>query len=483
LQYVDIKNYIDKNDKIRNLFFNIEEIQKEQSFNDLISKFDKDFIKNINKIAEKKAKANNYIKDLDKIKINENKYLFYANKFFILDEQIFKLFKRFGLSWNYKYEYFCRDNRIFIIDQKYLKDTIEICKFNNHQELELEVDLILFYDNSTYKDDAIKSIKENGYNKFLEFLLFDGDYSSPIFDSSQRKIGYAYKIKDFNSNLDYTNYHINFKIGKMILLYLNDINMIQNFSYFQNNKNEFKEYFLINKNWINKYKKYYNYEELSKELQNNSLFLNVLNSLKNNSNDEKTNLSDKKLALIIKNIPEKIIKDFNEKDKNFEKYRETDDFKNEDKSIPLEVLHYYENGEQNGLLFFNNFEIINAQLYNILFAPMEMKVSYLKFGRRNSLYLNSNETLEKIKCMFNNNKIIIDLQNTKQDNKFRLEIGEFDNNKNFKPECFLIYNNENSLKKHVNFILNNGGFKKYSDNIKNMQTDTLEIKDGFENVG
>ena len=362
-----------------------------------------------------------------------------------------------------------------------MEDTIEICKFKDNQEL--VVDLILNYDNSSYRDDAIKSIKENGYKKFLDFLLFDGDYSSPIFDSNQKRIGYAYKINELNSNLDYTNYHINFKIGKMILLYLNDINLIQNFSNFQNNKNEFKDYFLINKKWINKYKEYYNYGELSKELQNNSTFQNVFNSLKNNSNDENYILSDKKLALIIKNLSEKIIKDFNEKDKNFEQFRETEYFKNEDKSASFEVLHYNEKNTQNGLLFFNNFEIINAQLYNILFAPMEMKVSYFNLGKRNSLYLNNSETLEKTKCMFDNNKIIINLENTRQDDKIRLEIGEFDNNINFKPECFLIYKNEDSFNKHVNFILNNYGFKKYSEIIKNMQNDTLEIKDGAEIVG
>ena len=77
---------------------------------------------------------------MDKIKINERKYLLYANKFFIIGEQIFKLFKRLGFSWNYKYNYFCGDNRIFIIDEKNLKNIIEICKFKDNQEL--VVDLI-----------------------------------------------------------------------------------------------------------------------------------------------------------------------------------------------------------------------------------------------------------------------------------------------------------------------------------------------------
>jgi len=247
LQYTDIKNYI-KDEKILNLFVNIEEFPNERTFNELISKFDKDFIKINNKFAEKKVNANDYIKEFDKIKINENKYLFYVNKFFILNEQIFKLFKKFQwfkLIWDNKYEYFCGDNRIFITGGKCLKDTIEICKINKRQEL--EVDLILNYDKSIYKDEAIKSIKENGYDKYLEFLLFDNDYSSPIFDSNLNKIGYAYKIKEFNSNLDYTNYHINFKIGKMILLYMNDIYLMQNFSNFKNNVNEFKDYILINK--------------------------------------------------------------------------------------------------------------------------------------------------------------------------------------------------------------------------------------------
>ena len=359
LQFVEIKNYIDKNDKVRNLFINIEDVQDEQSFQNFIFKFDKGLIKNINKIAEKKVKANDYIKNLDKIKINENKYLFYANKFFILNEQIFNLFKKkewYKLNKNDKYEYFCGDNRIFIINGKNLDDTIEICKFNEHQEL--EVDLILNFDNGSYRNEAISSIKEKGYEEYLEVLLFDDDYSSPIFDSNQKKIGYAYKIKDLNSIVDYTNYHINFQIGKLILLYLNDINQMQNFSNFYNKK-EFKDYFLINKKWINKYKEYYNYEELIKELKINSLIQNVLNSLKNNDNDENYILSHKKLSLIIKSLPENIKNNFNKKDKEFEKFKEKDDFKNEEKSSPFGAFNYNYNNTQKDLLFYDGFEIIN----------------------------------------------------------------------------------------------------------------------------
>ena len=33
--------------------------------------------------------------------------------------------------------------------------------------------------------------------------------------------------------------------------------------------------------------------------------------------------------------------------------------------------------------------------------------------------------------------------------------------------------NENSFKKHINFILNNGGFKKYTEIIKNMKLPTI----------
>ena len=479
LQFVDIKNYIE----VRNLFINIEDVQDEQSFQNFISKFDKGLIKNTNKIAEKKVKASGYIKNLDKIQINEKKYLFYANKFFILNEQIFNLFKKkewLKFSWNDKYEYFCGDNRIFIINGKNLDDTIEICKFNEHQEL--EVDLILNFDNGSYRNEAISSIKENGYEKYLEFLLFDGDYSSPIFDSNLKKIGYAYKIKDSNLNVDYTNSHINFQISKIILLYINDIHQAQNFSDF-NNKNEFKDYFLINKKWIDKYKTYYEYKELSDELQNNTQIQNVLSSMKNNDNSENYILSDKKLSLIFKSLPENIKNNFNKNDKEFEKFKEKDDFKNEEKSSPFGAFNYNYNNTQKDLLFYDGFEIINSQLYDMLFAKMEMKGGFLNIGKKKSSYLNNNEPLVATKCMFYNNKIIINLHDLNPDDKFRVEIGEFDNNKIFKPECFLIYNNENSFKKHLNFIDNNFGFKAYCENIKKMQNDILEINDGPEIVG
>ena len=136
------------------------------------------------------------------------------------------------------------------------------------------------------------------YDKYHGYLLFDEEgLVSPIFDQNQNQIGNAYKY--VSSINDYTNYNISFEIRKIFMLYLN-------YQMLKRNDNEFKEYYIVNKNWMQKYKNYYNYDEISAIIDKNSYIQNILNNILNNAQNTNFNFSDKFVALMKKQFPKNL---------------------------------------------------------------------------------------------------------------------------------------------------------------------------------
>jgi len=72
-------------------------------------------------------------------------------------------------------------------------------------------------------------------------------------------------------------------------------------------------------------------------------------------------LNDKKISLIIKNLPEEINVNYNKKLFNIKKkeYRETPNL------IPF---NYESNDSSDGLFYYNNFEIVDKSIYDLLFG-------------------------------------------------------------------------------------------------------------------
>ena len=147
---------------------------------------------------------------------------------------------------------------------------------SNKKEFELK--LILNFYNKNEKDNCEKLIKEIGYEKYQQFLLFgEGGYVSPIFNIYQNQIGNAYKYD--SSIQDYTNYGINFEIRKIFFLYLNYLKLLKR--PIINNDIKFHQYYIVNQKWINNYKTYYEYDQISKEIDKNTFIQNILNNLLN----------------------------------------------------------------------------------------------------------------------------------------------------------------------------------------------------------
>ena len=293
-----------------------------------------------------------------------------------------------------------------------------MCHMNAQNIIELELIFSFFDQNS--RDYCINQIKELGYDKYQGFLVFsENNEVSPIFDTNQNQIGNAYKydptIKDF------TQYNINFNIRKIFLLYLNELRL-----FIKNKNNKFRPYYIINKNWIQKYKSYYKYDIISAEINKNKFIQTNLNNLLNSCENSNINIKDKLIALIIQQLPQNIIDEFNLSDKNFSS------FKNEEMKTPNIAQIKYNNG--NNILFYSNdFELISAEIYEYLFGSFDKNVR------------DYNSKAEKVECIFDNNYIIIKFPNKNTEGKYLVETGNLNPEKIFVPEFFILYDQINYL--------------------------------------
>ena len=413
--YQIIEKYINNNSEIQKIIAKFKEMEKKEDnflFNNIIKCFDKEMIKEIN--INKEAitiYSNDYNAKKDILDLNRDKYIYVyiyvyiMNNFILLNEDIYNLFKSFRPRDmpKDKISYIIGDNKTFILIEEYFsKNSILVFNNNLNNKYELELELILYFDNNNVKL-GLEQIKQVGYKNFFNYLLFDTDLVSPIFDKDYKIIGTAYKYDP--KIKDYTNYNINFEIKKVFLLYTN-YQMINHKLNLKNNS--FCEYYIINKDYLQDYKNYYNFDKFSAELDKNPLVKNVFQNV--NSNERLGNIiNDKKLTLMIKSLPKDIIENFNKKDKYFK-----NDFKTTKKRIPdIQGFEYLDkNNKNNGIssLFYSyNFELISSEIYESLFRYLDTNVNFNTDREIRTLLINERNNADegKVECRFEGKTIII----------------------------------------------------------------------------
>ena len=370
-----------------------------------------------------------------KIEIND---IFYYNNFILINEDTIKLLS----NNNYKKEIFFNcyfgDNKIFVVFNGPNKYLIEV--YYIEQEKSNVLGEIFFRFNKENDLSIIFSLfKEKGYLQTIQVcLMFNKDFTSPIFDPNNKEIGYAYK---YNQNIkDYTPYIINNEYKTMIKLFFHYIKL---HSKSITNKQE-KSYILINSNYMKKYKDYYEYLKLENDLsQNKFVYKSVL---KINENCDYI-VNDKMMTLIIKNLS----KDYNQKfiDKSKNKFQINYITEEPDlKSI------------QNTEIFYcDDFELIDKELYALLFKK--------------------NNSGNFFKCYFINDNICIKMP--KEFNKNQSSAiyiyGYLHSQQNFKANYLLEYNAENDFIKSYNFTNQTGGFDKYINSFKFINSNSEQLID------
>ena len=254
-------------------------------------------------------------------------------------------------------KYLLGEDKILIVNN----DQSSIHEYNVNDKNELNLELILQYDNVNDKNLILKQIREDGFSKFRNYLLFDNDTISPIFNLEQKKIGMAYKYPVEKDQIDY---NAAFKMRKIFTLYMNykKMNTRKN--------NIFLEYYMVNKDWIQMYKNFYDFDILYKEIEKNKNINDVINSI---INDESNNnfISDKKLTLMIKSFPKVLINKFIQKDNSFEKNYEKNENKVQKNPLISSLNYIEEMGESQTLFHYINFEIVESEIYKNLFENID----------------------------------------------------------------------------------------------------------------
>ena len=230
-------------------------------------------------------------------------------------------------------------------------------------------------------------------------------------------------LKDTNNFEDEPEANDGFDIEmkKLILLYAFEEelkNKMNNLKYIES---KFKQYYLISREWIDEYKRYFHYKELCDLINNKEDIRNLLN---NGYDKAKYNLEYVKTKLLVTRKKPSHTFPQNLKEENT--------FLSEGNSVNIK-----NNSE---VTFWKNFALVNEELKNLLANSQENGYDI--------------ERASSAKVLISCGKIILDLSNDpNNEGIYALEIGNISNNNMiFKDEYIFQYDNEEDKNNHLNFF-------------------------------
>ena len=281
-------------------------------------------------------------------------------------------------------------------------------------------------------------------NKSIDKINRDNNNSNKIYQKLDNNNLNKYNLNKNNKNEDnnLTQLNINEALFNIISLYLY-YKQIKN-----KNNTKFEEYYLINEDYIIKIKIDIGYKEIYDELNEK------LENISENVNDK--NIINDCYNLLDQNI----LKEYS--NKKFNKVNIINDYEVEPSLISLNYYDYIEGKQNDSLMIYNNFEILDKNILNLFIINLT----------------ECNKLLTK--CIFNNGKIIINLPNDLNVNKIVSLIGILEPYYNyFIVEYILIYNNKNNRSKHIKEIISN--LDEYLNNI-NFLNNNSEIVDNNSDI-
>ena len=312
------------------------------------------FLNIINNFSKSITDSNFNKKEITPTKVDINDIFYYSDFILVSEETINSLDNnRNNRSKSLFFYCYFGDNKIFIVNNGPNLFLIEIYYFDKINNILPEI--FCKFNTSNYLSNCLSLLLEKGYYELVKYhLIFNDneDLASPIFNQNNKEIGYVYK---YDPDIkDYTPYIINNEYKTMIRLYFHYLKFHSK-SIIHNNGNN---YLLVNNQYIKKYKDYYGYSNLEENLDKNKIVLQVS---KNIETKYEYNIDDKLMTLIIKSLPNDLNKKFIEKS-NFkipgENIYEEPDFKN------VKTIN---------LLYYDDFEIINQELYSLLWKVLFYK--------------------------------------------------------------------------------------------------------------
>ena len=449
--YENIFNYLSINRKISQIIFNNTiSITNTNIINNIINNIELNKLieigKNLDKITNDKSiplKAKP-----EDIKISKVRYIKIYKEFILVDQFLLNIIEN---NFNIKYQ------SPFTFKSKITKKSI-LAIFNENQNISLlgtfnntltlfNINYILDYKNYlTLIKEANDIIREEPDNYIKNHLIFNQNFEkdvfSPIFDANDALVGFGYK---YNTHNDYSMYYFSNELINTIRLniFYKEINNINK----NNNKIIKDKFYLINKDWMKRYKENYKYDIINDELKTNNNIKYIFNSINLN---EFNAFNMKVILSLIKNMKydiniynqsmEYIKKQYNSY-LSFEPDRISNNYF--DKENKLQYLNTY-----------INFEIVN-----------------FRFGK---LFNEPNKELHDV--IINNGVIIINLP-FNLNNKEIWMMGCLNAQNIFVAEYYFIYEQKIFAHNHINYICKMVDLKNYLKKLNFINNSTVIINE------
>ena len=211
-----------------------------------------------------------YLKDIN------NNELCYYNNFEIISNYLYQVLDKMNISLNdekmIKTKCLFEENKIIFYPNESNANYLIISSMNIYNEF--CCDFIFYYNNSIDLKIHIKEIQKNGLENTISNLNFINNLANLYNDISNKLIGKAYKIREEKSDKDLPK-EIKEEIFTIIKIFLfnRDLKMNVDISMKMANSKNYEKYiykdkcYLINKEWMYQYQKYYLYDELFNYLE------------------------------------------------------------------------------------------------------------------------------------------------------------------------------------------------------------------------
>ena len=379
----------------------------------------------------------------EEIKLFNSKNIKIFKNFLFVPENLLEHFKNNFLfeKVELNFSHIIINKKDILIDHK--QSIIYIIKLEN-KDYSYNIEYILDFQKLDL-NNIINDFEILEYENYIDNKEID-DSLSPIF-LKDKIIGNCYKYKsgekDYSTFIDYSKYFESKVLINIISLYsyYKKINMK-----LKSKNSQLEKYYLVNQEFISDIQIEYGYKQIYDSLQQKIENINI------SENDSKNTY------FLLKCIPVELLEQY--KDKKIGNIKDSIINIKIEPSI-IKINNYENNIEDESLFIFDNFEIIEQKILNKLVDNYE----------------NKNIASE---CIFNDGKIIVNLPNYLNKNKFISLVGCLDGYYNyFILNYILIYNNENDRKIHIPKISQNfDDFLKeikFSDNLKQVHIDNLSF--------
>ena len=212
------------------------------------------------------------------------------------------------------------------------------------------------------------------------------------------------------------------ELEKLLLLYAYEQEMKNKINNLTYKENEFNTYYLISKEWILQYKKYYHYNEICKMIQGRDELKNLLNK---GFEKAKQNINDVLKHISFKENKKKVFP---------EELKNNNTFLCEREDVLINKRY--------NVSFWKNFELINEELKNRFMQSDAHAYSF--------------DSASDARCLITCGKIIIDLsKDDYNENIYACEIGTIDNTSMLYNEEYIFrYDNEEAMVDNLNFAAN-----------------------------